>query len=421
MGYCSNCGTSLNGAAYCSSCGTPTGLAQQGNQPAQAEPTSRYQPVSGVPAWSDLEPITSPTQWIPQVEPETPAERRGQLSVIIGAGLCFLLLAGAAIWFFVLRPISEDTAIAPTPSVITSAPGTTDATPSQPSTEPESEPATTEPEPTAEPQGPSVVTVTAQPPVVTVTASADGPGTTGATASGTTEPKTTEPKTSEPKTTEPRTTEPKTTEPPKTTAPKPPKEQPLGGPEKAIKCAPKYMVQVASASSTDALKVRVAELRAAGELPNKVHWAMTKDSCDIFAAQNNVAVLYAGPFDSPAAACPARLASPADAFIKGTTTATSTEYISCLCPAEVASLPRISKAGDTGVWVGELQRVLGAKLNYDVGEINGNPSAGVKPTWGIYTRPTADAVGRFQDESGLAVTKKVDAGTWAALQIAGCG
>ncbi len=93
---------------------------------------------------------------------------------------------------------------------------------------------------------------------------------------------------------------------------------------------------------------------------------------------------------------------------------------SCLCPADPTSLPKITTVGQQDVWVGELQRVLGGTLDYDVGQINADPAAGDKGRWGIYTDETAAAVGRFQADNGLPDTRQVDAATWSALRGQGC-
>ncbi|MGS0686182.1 peptidoglycan-binding domain-containing protein [Nakamurella sp. GG22] len=186
-----------------------------------------------------------------------------------------------------------------------------------------------------------------------------------------------------------------------------------------IGCDEGYIVQVASELDRPAFDRRITDLRTAGQLPAGVKWAETSSSCKIFTAQVNVLVLYAGPFASPADACPARLLSPADAFIKSTTPDVTT-VISCVCPADPNSLPKITTVGQRDVWVGELQRVLGAKLDYDVGEINADPAAGDAGRWGIYTDETAAAVGRFQADSNLPQSRQVDAATWSALRAQGC-
>jgi hypothetical protein len=195
---------------------------------------------------------------------------------------------------------------------------------------------------------------------------------------------------------------------------------PMGGPNVPIGCGSGYIVQVASELDTAAFSGRVAELRSSGTLPTGTKWADTNSSCSIFTSQSNVLVLYAGPFASPYDACPARLASPPDAFIKGTTPDSSSQYISCLCPAAAGQLPPVTTVGQQGVWVGELQRVLGSKLDYTIGSINADPATGDPGRWGIYTAETAAAVGRFQNDNGLAATSQVDGSTWAALQRASC-
>jgi hypothetical protein len=115
------------------------------------------------------------------------------------------------------------------------------------------------------------------------------------------------------------------------------------------------------------------------------------------------------------------LASPADAFVKSTDPATVGTFRSCLCPAAAGDLPAISTVGQQGVWIGELQRVLGGGLDYTVGAINADPAVGDPGRWGTYTAETAAAVRRFQADHGLAATGQVDAATWSALQVAWCG
>ncbi|HEY4991150.1 MAG TPA: peptidoglycan-binding domain-containing protein, partial [Nakamurella sp.] len=134
----------------------------------------------------------------------------------------------------------------------------------------------------------------------------------------------------------------------------------------------------------------------------------------LFTAQQDLWVLYAGPFDSVAAACPARLASPPDALVKGITEDTKLTYFGCICVTQVAQLPSISP-GASGVWVGELQRALRVKLKRSVGDIDGPPSL-----WGSYTSQTQDAVTQFQSDVGLPATGVVDAATWTALVGASC-
>ncbi|WP_111765918.1 peptidoglycan-binding domain-containing protein [Nakamurella deserti] len=191
-----------------------------------------------------------------------------------------------------------------------------------------------------------------------------------------------------------------------------PTADPMGGPARDIACAPGYVVQIASAGDDAAFVARVAELRAAGRLPPEVAVARTATSCAIFAGQSNSIVLYAGPYAAPYDGCPARLAGAADSFVKGTTPETATEYVSCLCPAQVVTVPTLDAVGQTDVWVGELQRVLGNRLDIPILDLAGN--------WGTYTESTAEAVRQFQTRTNLPVTGTVDAGTWQALQQAGC-
>lgn len=187
---------------------------------------------------------------------------------------------------------------------------------------------------------------------------------------------------------------------------------PLGGPVNDIGCAPGYVVQIASGGDEAAFTARVAELRAAGQLPPDAAVARTATSCPIFAGQANSIVLYAGPYSDPYAGCQARLAGAPDSFIKGTTPETATQYVSCLCPTQVVTVPTVDAIGQTGVWVGELQRILGNRLNIPIPDLEGN--------WGTFTDSTSTAVKTFQTGAGLPVTGTVDSGTWQALQQAQC-
>lgn len=206
-----------------------------------------------------------------------------------------------------------------------------------------------------------------------------------------------------------------------TTAPAPTVASGLAATQQAaIPCGNAYIVQVASELDQATFARRVSAVQLANQLPPGAKWTQTSDSCAIFTAQVNALVLYSGPYASPFDACPARLAGPPDAFIKGTTPDTANTYVSCLCPADASSLPAIRTVGEQGVWIGELQRVLGTRLDYNVGSINADPSVGDPGRWGTYTADTAAAVGRFQAEAGLPVTSQVDAATWAALRGQSC-
>ncbi len=188
---------------------------------------------------------------------------------------------------------------------------------------------------------------------------------------------------------------------------------PMGGPDRDIACSPGYVVQVASAGNDADFAARVAELRGANQLPPEVFVARTATSCPIFSTQTNSVVLYAGPFIGEYDGCAARLAGAPDSFIKGTTPETAKQYVSCLCPQTASSVPPITAVGQTGVWVGELQRILANKLNYKIADLG-------PPTWGVYTQSTADAVTKFQTDQSLPGNGQVDAGTWLKLQAAQC-
>lgn len=187
---------------------------------------------------------------------------------------------------------------------------------------------------------------------------------------------------------------------------------PLGVPQRDIACSSGYIVQLASEVDRPRFKARVTELTAAHRIPTGALAADSARSCRIFTSQVNTLVLYSGPFSSKYDGCAARLAGPADAFIKGSNTDSAGEYVSCLCPAAVGGLPQYSTVGQQGVWIGELQRVLGNRLNIDVGDLTGN--------WGRFTPGTRAAVRSFQQKAKLPATGSVDTRTWTALQSAGC-
>jgi len=193
----------------------------------------------------------------------------------------------------------------------------------------------------------------------------------------------------------------------------------MGGDFQALSCGvPGYIVQVASELSEDAYRGRVAELRANNQLPAGTHYLTDEGDCGLFTVQSSLWVLYTGPFTSVPDACPTRLTSPPDAFIKGTTDGTRKEYFSCMCVTDVARMPTLPGAAQDAVWVGELQRALRTKLDYDVGQIDAD--AGVAARWGEYTSGTAGAVARFNADNGLGGGTTVDGQTWSALKSAAC-
>ncbi len=188
----------------------------------------------------------------------------------------------------------------------------------------------------------------------------------------------------------------------------PPPAAPYGVPHRDIGCNSGYFVQLASESDAAAFTRRVSTLRTAGEVPPAALAADTRSSCGIFGGQQNTLVLYAGMYANPYDGCAARLAGPADAFIR--TSAGARTWVSCLCPATTSGLP-VLQVGGSSAWVGEMQRVLG-HLGFSIG--------GLSEHWGDFTSATAKAVARFQKRAGLTVTGRVDGPTWSALQGAGC-
>lgn len=188
-------------------------------------------------------------------------------------------------------------------------------------------------------------------------------------------------------------------------------------PAQAIGCSSGYVVQLASETSPEAFVARVDAVRAAGQLPAGSKWADTTSSCPgLFSA--TAQVLYAGPFDGPYDGCPTRLVGPWDAFVKNVSDRNA--FISCLCPQDPAGLPVIGTVGQQDAWIGELQRMLRSKLDYQGIDIDARPADGFPGAWGTYTQSTADAVSRFQADRGLPANGQVDAATWAALRTAGC-
>ncbi len=188
---------------------------------------------------------------------------------------------------------------------------------------------------------------------------------------------------------------------------------PMGGPNASFSCNTGYIVQIASDRARADYEARVAQIRASGTLPADARWTETTASWHIFAGSTSAYALYVGTFASPNDGCDARLAGPADAFIRSTSTGVN-EFISCLCPASPASLVTIVTPGQTSVWVGELQRLLGHS-NYGMDDVEGSSK-----NWGIYTTDTKAAVIRFQTDHGLPADGSVGGKTWTALQTAIC-
>ncbi|SDO75808.1 Putative peptidoglycan binding domain-containing protein [Nakamurella panacisegetis] len=233
----------------------------------------------------------------------------------------------------------------------------------------------------------STVTVTASVTSTTATPTPSSPKTTHAPAKATTPKKTTPKKT-------------------------PPAALPFGVPQKNIVCSPGYVVQLASELTAAAFTARVATLKAAGQVPAGSLAADSAKSCKIFTSQSNTLVLYSGPYAGKYDGCAARLAGPADAYIKGGNPATAQQYVSCLCPMVTGRLPQYGQVGQTGVWIGELQRVLGNRLNIDIPDLTGQ--------WGTYTAGTRDAVRKFQQAAHLPPTGVVTGRTWESLRRASC-
>ncbi len=388
MADCGRCGAPDQAGRFCVNCGAPMSPPGQPVDLGKAAISGRVGPTDPTVLAGSIpqpEPNPGPTAaypaplpTAPQLVPAGPPRGRRGAAILVALAVVVLLAAGAGVWFL-LRPVAGEgtgiaggTALPPASATATSGTGT-------------------------EPAG-----GTGRPVPVVPPGSKGEPSSSSAagssSATGTVPPSTV-------------TTVATTTV----------GLDPMGGPRADIACGSGFIVQVASELDQPAFAARVAALRGAGALPADLKWAETASSCPIFTSQSNVLVLYAGPYPSVDAACPARLASPADAFVKAADPAAVGTFRSCLCPASAGALPAITSVGQQGVWVGELQRVLGSGLQYDIGSINADPSIGDPGRWGIYTAETAAAVGRFQADHGLPATQQVDAATWSALQSARCG
>lgn len=173
-----------------------------------------------------------------------------------------------------------------------------------------------------------------------------------------------------------------------------------------------WIVQLASERDEAAYAARVTQLQANGQVPAGAKTARTGGSCGIFSTQTNTIVLWSGPFGSQYDACPARWAGPPDAFVKATTPDLARSYVSCLCPADPTTFPVLQAGSTDAVWIGEMQRVLGNRLNQSISDLQGN--------WGTFTPGTQAAVTAFQQKSGLPATGVVDAATWTAMNAAQC-
>jgi hypothetical protein len=200
----------------------------------------------------------------------------------------------------------------------------------------------------------------------------------------------------------------KTSIPPPTT-----KTAGYGVPTQQIACGGGYIVQLASELTAQAFTDRIASLKRQGLVPPDAKAADSSRSCQLFTNQTNTLILYAGPFAEPYDACRDRIAGPYDAFIKGASPQTSSDFVSCICPVRARSLPRFDRVGTQDQWVGELQRMLASHLRYQIGDL------GID-TWGVYTADTKAAVQRFQADNRLPSTGRVDSRTWSKLQSAGC-
>lgn len=372
MSDCSGCGAPGQQGRFCTRCGRPlpiagtekVSLSKGPRRIGPADPTvlgPGYPGPSSLPPTGLLPPPPAPERTGPD------RRRRPAAALLVGVAVVALLAAGAGAWLLV-RPVGGESSTATAP---TAGPSTVTASSALPDTAsagaPPPRPAPVGPGGGKNTNGSSAAPVTTVTTVQTTTVSVNA----------------------------------------------------MGGDRSDITCGSGYIVQIASELDEPTFRARVATLRANGTLPADARWTQTLAGCSLFTTQANVYVLYSGPFATWEAACPDRLGAPPDSFIKPTDPSSAQAFLTCLCPADATALPAITTVGDRGVWVGELQRVLGAGLDYDIGPINA--SDGDPGHWGEYTDQTAAAVGRFQADQGLPVTRQVDAATWSRLKSARCG
>ena len=122
---------------------------------------------------------------------------------------------------------------------------------------------------------------------------------------------------------------------------------PMGGSNQPFDCnSDEYFVQVASESDEQAYISRVEKVRSSGQLPPNTHYVTQGGDCGIFTSAR-FWVLYAGPFASADAACPALLESPPDASIKGLRKESRQANSPCLCAVNIADIPVITKPDQT--------------------------------------------------------------------------
>jgi hypothetical protein len=423
--FCGNCGARLTPDVEAEPVGLDVLFTHQEPEPLDPEATSVV-PAAGV--WTGRPPAASddlPTDRLPAVGRATPAHigapvaaaavagprplrppassarnRRNALLAIGGIATVTVIVLLVAL---VLVPSlsggrnNADTSTSAAPPSTSSAGPASSPDPSTP------DPSTSEtpsPSPTATPTPSSAAPA---PVTTTVPARSGAAKTTKVTAHTTVTVRPTS--SAVPKTTPPATTPTPTPTAAPTVAP--------GIPAQAIPCGRGFVVQVASELTSQAFTARVATLKKSGQLPSGSKGADTSSSCNLFSGQTNTIVLYTGPYAQPYDGCTARLAAAADSFIRSTDPADAHAYVSCLCPANTGRLPTLSKVGQQDVWVGELQRVLGNRLNVNISDLGNN--------WGVYSAGTKAAVQKFQQAAKLPANGVVDARTWNALNAAqGC-
>jgi hypothetical protein len=188
---------------------------------------------------------------------------------------------------------------------------------------------------------------------------------------------------------------------------------PMGGSPQPLECnSDEYFVQVASETDEQAYIDRVAQVRSAGQLPADTHYVTQDDDCGIYTS-DRFWMLYAGPFPTADAACPALLESPPDASIMGLRQESRRANSPCLCAVDIRDIPVLDQPDQTGQWVSEVQRSL-LDVGYPI-------SAEIRERPGQLSDVTSRTVGKFQEAVGLSDTGLVDKATWERLQVVICG
>lgn len=185
----------------------------------------------------------------------------------------------------------------------------------------------------------------------------------------------------------------------------------MGGDLRPMVCSTAgYIVQIASELTEQAYRDRIASIRVANQLPAGAHYYTQDEDCNSYGTSGDFWVLYAGPFLRPSDACPSRLQSPPDAFIKGLRDDNRQHTLQCLCESAVEGIPQYeSLAGRDSAWTGELQQAL-RSMGYPVDQKD----------MGAYSEQTRHIVAKFQRIVSLPPSGEVDSDTWQRLKTITC-